>query len=226
MIKAIIFDLDDTLYLEKYYLESGFMAISRYIHDITGVKSKETFKLLKDLNDIDNKFVFNRLINHSEKYNKLKINNLLKIYREHKPLIKLEKEAITTLINLKKLGYRIGIITDGTIIQQNNKIKSLRLKEYIDEIIITDELGKKYWKPHPKAFEIMKYRLNVKYIEMIYIGDNPQKDFYINSIHPIKTVRLKGAGFYKDYKYYKNHKENYSINKLSEIFEIIENEEL
>ena len=51
----------------------------RYIHDITGVKSKDTFKLLKDLN-IDNKFVFNRLINHSEKYNKLKINNLLKIY--------------------------------------------------------------------------------------------------------------------------------------------------
>ena len=61
---------------------------------------------------------------------------------------------------------------------------------------------------------------------MIYIGDNPQKDFYINSIHPIKTVRLKGDGFYKNYKYYKNHKENYSINKLSKIFEIIENKEL
>ena len=43
------------------------------------MKSKDTFKLLKDLNDIDNKFVFNRLINHSEKHNKLKINNLLKI---------------------------------------------------------------------------------------------------------------------------------------------------
>ena len=52
------------------------------------------------------------------------------------------------------------------------------LDKIIDEIIVTDELGGiEYRKPNPMAFKLMKDYFNLEYNEMIYIGDNPIKDF-------------------------------------------------
>ncbi|WP_318753436.1 HAD-IA family hydrolase [Globicatella sp. PHS-GS-PNBC-21-1553] len=62
----------------------------------------------------------------------------------------------------------------------------LNLEKYFDKIIVTDELGRAYWKPHPKSFEIMKAHFGVNYNEMVYVGDNPQKDFFIKKSIPLK----------------------------------------
>ena len=48
----------------------------------------------------------------------------------------------------------------------------------MDEIIITDELGGEIFrKPNDVSFRIMKYRMNLPYAEMLYVGDNSSKDF-------------------------------------------------
>lgn len=79
-------------------------------------------------------------------------------------------------------------------------------------------MGREYWKPHPKAFEILKEKFDVEFNEMAYVGDNPEKDFYISKIIPVKTVRIyREDGVYKNNYYLNNIKENYSIQNLHEL---------
>jgi len=47
MIKAIIFDLDDTLYPEKKFIMSGFRAVAKYLSKKHKLNYNEVFKILK-----------------------------------------------------------------------------------------------------------------------------------------------------------------------------------
>jgi putative hydrolase of the HAD superfamily len=61
----------------------------------------------------------------------------------------------------------------------------------------------------------MKEKFKVNFDEMIYVGDNPEKDFYISKTYPIKTVRILRAGVHTDKNYFKDIKEDFRIEKLS-----------
>lgn len=48
----------------------------------------------------------------------------------------------------------------------------------VDDIIITDELGgPQFRKPCGIAFRIMQNRWRLLYEQIVYVGDNPNKDF-------------------------------------------------
>lgn len=107
-----------------------------------------------------------------------KKDECVKIYREQIPNISLYQGVTEMLHELKEKGIRIGIITDGRPEGQKNKIRALNLEGLIDDIIITDELGgTQFRKPCDIAFRIMKTRWQISYDEMVYVGDNPTKDF-------------------------------------------------
>ena len=222
MIKAIIFDLDDTLISEKDYVVSGFKTVSIYISKkVKKLTSKQIFESLQNLHNINPNKVFNRMIDDLNLSSEIDVKELIDVYRSHKPVISLFKDALPVINKLKDKNYKLGIITDGYLITQTKKLESLNINNLFDEIIMTDELGKEYWKPSVIPFELMSKKLNVDYSEMIYIGDNPRKDFYISAVHPITTVRINREGYYKDSNYFQDVKENFLINKLEEIFNII-----
>lgn len=82
------------------------------------------------------------------------------------------------LARLKAQGKKLGIITDGRVEGQKNKIAALGLKKLVDDIIITDALGGiEFRKPNEAAFRLMQEKWQLPFKKMIYIGDNPQKDF-------------------------------------------------
>ena len=70
--------------------------------------------------------------------------------------------------------------------------------------------------PHPKAFELTKERFRVNFDEMIYVGDNPEKDFYISKTYPIKTVRILRDGVHSDKNYFKDIKANATVENLKD----------
>lgn len=220
MIKAIIFDLDDTLFPEKEYILSAFKIVGVYISEKCNVPNKVVDDLIKSLFLESHDKVFDRLL-EDNRFSKLSVKELIQVYRNHFPDIKLFNEVKKVLTDLKVKGYKLGLITDGYRKSQKNKILSLGLNKYFDEIILTDELGKEYWKPNPRAFKIMKEKLNVKYRQMVYVGDNPQKDFFISNVFPIKTIRVYRNGIYNNYNYYKGIKENIAIKNLLDIHKAI-----
>ena len=214
MIKAIIFDLDDTIYPEIEYVKSGFKAIGKAFKDES--LAEKLFTLFLE-NPVD---VYQRA-----GFSESECQKCIEIYRKHIPDLVLREDYAKVFEKLRKDGIKLGIITDGRPEGQWNKIRALKLEDYMDEIIVTDELGGiEYRKPNPKAYQIMKEKLGVKYNEMMYIGDNPKKDFYISSYHSILTVRVTKYFTHKEFSYKDNIKENfrvYDILKLPYLLEEI-----
>lgn len=225
MIKAIIFDLDDTLISELEYVDSGFWEVSKILSIKLNIPRKAIFNDLKKIFKQSNKNVFNRFLeDRNILYKDEDIIRIVGIYRNHKPNITFYNDVIPTINILKQNKIKVGIITDGYAKTQKLKLEALNAYDIFDKIIITDELGKKFWKPNSYAFELMQEELNVKYEEMMYVGDNPEKDFYISKALPIKCVRIyRKNSVYLDKEYKENVKESYKINSLNEILKIISN---
>ncbi|MCM3693194.1 HAD family hydrolase [Neobacillus niacini] len=218
MVKAVVFDLDDTLISEKQYIKSGYKHISELLSNRFNRDETELYNLLIGIFSESPLNVFNRLFDKlGITYTQNDILELVESYRNHLPSIEFFEDVISCLESLKKERVKLGIITDGYADAQFQKLKAVKATDYFDEIIVTDELGREYWKPHPKAFEMMKEKFNIEYNQMIYVGDNPEKDFYISNIYPIKTIRILRDGVYKEKCYLKNIRETHSINSLSEL---------
>jgi len=176
-LKAVVFDLDDTLYGEKEYIRSGYRAVAKVIPQVENAERKLWRFFLEKKPAID------EVLSMEGIYTEEIHQRCLEVYRLHEPDIHLYDGVMEILTKLKNNGYKLGIITDGRSEGQRAKIQVLGLGKYMDHIIVTDELGGvKYRKPNETAFIQMADKLNVAFTRMCYIGDNINKDF----IAPLK----------------------------------------
>ena len=165
-LDAIIFDLDDTLYSEKEYIQSGFRAIAEHFGEPQFEKELWT-AYEQGGRAIDEVLALHGCMDLKQE--------ALQIYRFHDPKIHLYEGVSDMLARLRQI-YPIGVITDGRPEGQRAKIRALGLT--VDEIIITDELGGvEYRKPNPTAFVLMQEKMGIPFEKMAYVGDNITKDF-------------------------------------------------
>ena len=176
-VKAVIFDLDDTLYNEIDYVKSGYHIVADYLSNIVPETSDIIFEKMMHL-FYKKQQVFDILLSDLHISNPDTLSKCIYLYRTQMPNISLSDTTKKALLDLKSKGYKLGIITDGRVEGQRAKITALGLDKIMDEIIITDELGGEIFrKPNDVSFRIMKYRMNLPYAEMLYVGDNSSKDF-------------------------------------------------
>lgn len=224
MIKAVIFDLDDTLISEKEYVKSGFKEVAKKISEEYKLDKNKIYGILLNEFEEDPNNVFNRVLNKLNiSYKNEYIKFLVNTYREHKPDIKLYDDARYIIDTLYKNDIKLGIITDGYKITQRNKLEALNIYKYFEYIVVTDELGRKYWKPHSKSYEIIKDKLKIDYEDMIYVGDNVLKDFVTANKLGIYTILIKrDKGIYSDLKMDKEYLANLEVTSLNELEKFIE----
>ncbi len=179
MIKAIVFDLDHTLF-DRY--ETLRLVVPRF---------RDVFSINDNITD---EFIYERICWADKQYVHLGWEKILEhlidnnIFREapdineytHR-LVSLFRETAVEYIftkpmleKLRAMGYKTGIITNGNPVTQNKKIDLLSLRGYTDEIIISGE--EDCDKPEPEIFKLMAERLKVLPTEMMYVGDNPLND--------------------------------------------------
>lgn len=178
-IKGIVFDLDDTLYLEYDYICSGFRTVSRQIAQLESTLTGQTVYelLLKTYHTADRSTVFNTVLKKlGQSQSPQIIQELIMKYRCHRPTLELPQGSKTILENLSK-KYKLGLITDGTLPGQRLKVESLGIEQYFDSIIYTESLGRENWKPSLLPFENTAKALDIPHEHLIYIGDNVEKDF-------------------------------------------------
>lgn len=218
-VKAVVFDLDDTLFPESDYVESGFKAVAEYAEKTLGLDG--AYAELTELFERDRARVFDRFAaDHG--LDGTTAAQLTELYRDHKPELTLADDVKETLAKLRADGFKLGIITDGRPRGQRNKIAALGLETMVDKITITDELGgAEFRKPDPKAFELMCKELGVAPDEMMYVGDNPQKDFAIGRTG-IVTVRIVNDGLYNDRDYLDGIAPYRTINNIRELRKVME----
>lgn len=214
---VLVFDLDDTLYDELTFVQSGFDAVSAYVHSKYKVRKNTVFTRLNSL--LINKgrgVIFNDMLEELGVFSKKEVQKCLSVYRLHKPKIHLWPEANDCLKRFKKIP--LYIVSDGNKIVQYNKIKALRLATMVDKYYITHQYGIAQAKPSPYCFLKIAEKEKEDVSNIVYIGDNIRKDFV--GIKPLgfRTLRVK-TGQYVNVKKEKKFEAEYQINNLSELTE-------
>ena len=221
MIRAIIFDLDDTLYDEMQFVKGGFEAVSSYTSKNANVNQNVVYQLLLDVLEKHGRGqTFDIALKKLGLYNKNLIPKLVKVYRTHKPRLSLYSEVRTVLSTLRKQGYKLGLITDGNVEVQRNKVEALKIKDFFDCIIFSDEYGIEKQKPNPFPYQKALKELKASARETIYVGDNPYKDFVSAKRLGIHTVRIM-RGQYKNVTLNKEFEAEYQIINLGELIDIV-----
>jgi len=216
---VIIFDLDDTLYEEMCYVKSGLNKVASHLSYLFKIKKKTIYnKLLKVLKENGRRKVFNIICSYYKFKKKNLVKDLINIYRSHKPLIKLKKDAIKILEYYS--GYNKYIITDGNYLVQKKKVKYLKLSNYFKKIFYTNFYGIKYNKPSLFCFNKIKKLEKCEWSDLVYVGDNPNKDFINCNKKRILTVRLM-QGQYKSLKVKKIQDAKFKISNLLLLKKII-----
>ncbi len=217
-IKAVIFDLDDTLYPERMYAVGGYRAVAHELVDRFG-NPAVTLARLTALLDSPHRFrVFDAFLEERATQDREDVLlQMLKAYRAHKPTLEFHPDADAAISRLRAT-HRLGLITDGRSEGQWSKIDALDLRTRIDAIIVTSDLGEGFHKPNARAFELMSEKLHVPHAACAYVADNPGKDFVAPNALGWRSIRvLRADGLYRDVRSAASGEPHYVVKNLDDL---------
>ena len=185
MIVAL--DLDDTLYPEETFVRSGFRAVARALAERWGVDEKEAFDVMwRSLQEGGRGNQFDDVVRHFGV--RQSVAALVRVYRHHTPAISLPDETSRAL---EALAPRpLYVVTDGHKVVQQNKIDALGIGPLLRHAYVTHRYGIRHRKPSTRVFELILRREGCAPADLVYVGDDPAKDF--RGIRPlgIHTIRV------------------------------------
>lgn len=209
-----IFDLDETLYDESSYVLSGFRYIAQQISSGDQFSQEGLFSCMEtEFRANGRSWVFQMLLSTFPNINN-SVEDLLHLYRNHPPSIKLLPDAKKIL---SKLGsHQTYLVTDGMSEVQWKKIRALNLEGKFEQIFVTDDYGDGSAKPGTVCFELIRFKCKASWSEMVYVGDDPNKDF-INlkklGMHTIRVDRGRFKGLFLD----EEHEASCKVESLDEL---------
>jgi len=81
-------------------------------------------------------------------------------------------QAQETIIELKRRGYRLGVVSSGTECRVVREVSALGLEGYFETVVCNEQMANK--KPHPEGLEIALRSLGCSPQESVYVGDSPE----------------------------------------------------
>ena len=192
-IHTVVFDLDDTLYPEGDFVRSGFAAADVWLRRERGIEGFLD-RALRLFAAGQRGTIFNQaLAELGVPDADALVRPLIAVYREHEPALTLEPETEAVLAWAES-RFELALITDGFAAVQVRKIRALGLERRVACRIITDEMGREFWKPHPAAFRRVMEALPGPAAGYVYVADNPRKDFIAPRHFGWRTLRLRRPG--------------------------------
>lgn len=192
VIGGLVFDIDDTLYRERDYVRSGFAHVARIVAR-SGPEATELSRWLWQAFEtgIRGDTLDRMLMAFPEAARQASALELIEAYRTHHPDIFLAPGVELMLDELKDLGLRLGILSDGPAESQAAKVAALRLARWFDPIILTGSLGPDFVKPGTTGFEAIARAWRLPARSLVYVADNPEKDFVGPRALGWMTVRFR-----------------------------------
>lgn len=218
-----IFDLDDTLYPERSFVESGFRAVANWLADRFGWDANESMRvMLNTLEQHGRGIVFDSLLANRVSMSVRLVNECVRVYRHHSPNISLAQKAEHILSSFAEPMY---LVTDGHKIVQQNKVRALQIEHYFKRVFITHRFGIQHAKPSLYCFEIIRRMERCEWSDLAYIGDNPAKDFVNLTPLGVRTIRVL-TGEHRNVRAKPGFEARHVISNLGELPGLLKHERL
>jgi putative hydrolase of the HAD superfamily len=188
---VLIFDLDDTLFDEMSYVKSGLRAVATYGRASFGWDERDSYTFMNVcLEKHGRGQVFDQWLQTHDHYSASRVKQCVNVYRHHKPNIVLSKVA-SQILSLYQGVHSLYLVTDGHKIVQQKKIDALGIEAMFKRCLITHRFGIRHAKPSLYCFEKIRTVEKCAWSSMVYVGDNPAKDFVNLNVMGSLTVRVK-----------------------------------
>jgi putative hydrolase of the HAD superfamily len=184
----LVFDLDDTLYEELSYVRSGLAAVAAFAEGQIGRDRSELQALLEASLAEGRSGVFDRAFRRAGVHTAGLVRRCVGVYRTHQPVLSLWPAAERCL---RRFGdHRRFLVTDGNTSAQSRKVAALDLERRFEKTFLTYRYGRARSKPSPYCFERIRRLTGAPACDIVYVGDNPRKDFV--GIRPLGfgTIRV------------------------------------
>jgi len=217
-MKAIIFDLDDTLYdCTGSLLEASRKRAAKAMVDAgLPCTEEEAYLLQKKLSEKHGPYypVFNEISNKFNKGHEL-VRSALKAYNSNEVTdIQLFPDVVPTLKKLAQDKYKLFLLTTGIHERQHKKIELLNLKPYFDEIIINDqEVGLLM----EDCFEAIVRKYSLSPQNVVVVGDRVREELRIAKSKGMVTVQMLHGRFKEETAYDSANKPDYKIKRFFQL---------
>jgi HAD superfamily hydrolase (TIGR01549 family) len=204
MLKAVFFDLDDTLFDHKHSRRCGLKALKSVYSDLNKISIRELEKeherllaanytraldgdiTIEDAMAERIRFLFSKFglcLDQEE------INKATTYYQDAYSLNRQSIPGVRTVLNcLKDMHLITGVISNGILEMQKEKLNICGISDLLDYVIVSEDVGIR--KPDTGIFIAALQRINARSTDIAYIGDSWETDIVPANSIGIRTIWL------------------------------------
>lgn len=174
--RAVVFDLDDTLYPYRRFRLSGLLAVARHLQDRAGLDARVGFATLAHASHGPDRGRELQACLAQYDLPAAWLPDLVDLLRYHAPRLRLPSATARVLGRLRADGWRLGVLTNGPRSIQAAKVAALGLAPLVDVITCAVTVGRGEGKPDPEAFAHVARQLAVPASRTVFVGDDERCD--------------------------------------------------
>lgn len=180
MIRAVIFDLDNTLVdfmtMKQRAVDAAVDAMIDAGLALSKEAARERIFRIYDQEGIEYQRVFDAFLQAETggiDYRVLAAG-IVSYRRAREALLVLYPHVTVTLVELVKRGLRLAVVSDAPRLEAWLRVCYLRLHHLFDHVVTLDDTGER--KPSPAPFRRALELLGVEPAEALMVGDWPERD--------------------------------------------------
>jgi putative hydrolase of the HAD superfamily len=120
---------------------------------------------------------------------------LYKEYCEVFPLYTTLLEGTKEMLSLLSKNYKLGIITNGNSVMQHKKLEISGILPFLSAVVVSDD--RPYKKPQKQIFELAAEELEAEMESCVYVGDHPVNDIAGALAAGMRAIRMN-FGIFKN----------------------------
>ena len=198
--RAVLFDLDDTLFDRSAALrrtaDAQALGLGPLLRQTPPACFVERLLALEALGYLKRMAIYRQLVHefaldagHRRLHPRRLTDDLLRRYPEH-PVA--AEGALPTLRALRQRGLRLAVVTNGRAPLQHRKLAALGLLELLDAVLVSEHEG--VAKPDSALFHRALDRLGVPAFEALHVGHHPIDDVAASRAAGLKACWLRRPG--------------------------------
>ncbi|MEW5955127.1 MAG: TIGR02253 family HAD-type hydrolase [Candidatus Micrarchaeota archaeon] len=195
MLKAVFFDLDNTLVdfmkMKRSSVEAAASAMIDAGLPLTKAAAVKRIFGIYSRHGIEDQQVFQRLLKRTAGRIDYRIlaTGIAAYRRVQTGYLTPYPGVRSTLLALKEKGVKLAIVSDAPRMRAWMRLASMNLAEFFDAVITLGDA--KLRKPAPRPFKKALKQLGVRPEEVLFVGDNPERDLAGAKALGMKTAWAK-----------------------------------